>query len=120
MAGKPPKGSTCEKCGFLVGGYHCDCHRKPAQLSSVSKLVKKLRKHGYEIGRGWKFERCYPGHWMRAAGAWSWVIRWGRCRREIGSPDPVRVLLKAKKFHNGPYNEVYADDDVATMKERNR
>lgn len=105
---KPPRGSTCQKCGFLVGGYHCDCwKRKTPRQSSVERLVTKLRAAGYAIGKEWKFMRCYPGHWQRAAGAWVWLIRWRG--GEIGSSSPVKTLLRAERFRDGPWNEVYED-----------
>lgn len=106
---RPTASAYCPTCGYLVGGYHCSCRPKRVRKSSVERLVQKLRKYGYHIGDGWLFTRHRPGHWQRAAGAWAWSIRW-QPAGEIGSPDSVRRLLKAKGFCDGVYNEIYVDD----------
>ncbi len=80
----------------------------PRKATSVERLVAKLRAAGYSIPDDWKFQRFYPGHWQRSAGAWVWRLYWGGS--EIGSPESVRNCLKAKEFCDGPYNEVYPKD----------
>lgn len=60
-------------------------------------LVQLCRSHGFNIPfHGWKFERMYPGHWQRSAGAWSWRVTWEQGGfHECGSPDSVAACLKA-------------------------
>lgn len=86
--------------------------RKKRRKTSVERLVEKLRAHGYQVPKNYFFQRSYPGHWQRAAGAWVWSIHGtaGSPPYEIGSSDSVKVCLRAPGFTNGPYNEVYAKD----------
>jgi hypothetical protein len=74
-------------------------------MTSVEKFVVRLREYGYPIPKKYSFQRCRPGHWQRAAGAWSWSIHWknGHC----GSSDSVKRCLKSKTWHDGPWNEIY-------------
>jgi hypothetical protein len=86
---------------------HIDLRRKPPAMTSVQKLVAKLKAMGYKIPRGWKFQRFYPGHWQRSSGAWVWRIYWKY--GEIGSPESVKACLKAKAYCRGPYNEIFPE-----------
>lgn len=76
-------------------------------MTSIDKLVDKLRKHGIKIPNDYEFRRNYPGYWQRSSGAWSWTIHWHG--GEVGSSDPVKVILKSSAIHDGPYNEIFGD-----------
>ncbi len=51
------------------------------------------------------FERCYPGYWQRARGAWVWSATIDDTIAPIGSIYSATYLLKCKKvIHMG--NEI--------------
>ncbi len=62
--------------------------------TSVERLVELLRKEGYEVPEAYEFKRLNPGHWGRSSGAWSWMIT--AMGFEVGSPDSVGTILKAR------------------------
>ena len=67
------------------------------------KLVEKLRKLGDipASALNVRFERHYPGHWQRSAGAWVWEISWmgaSGVSDSVGSSHTARECLKAKSL----------------------
>lgn len=80
-----------------------------------SKTIQKLRTRlnrelDAGIPRRFHFNRLYPGHWQRSAGAWSWRITWnGKPAGEVGSTDPVKMCLDASSLSWGEYGTVYAE-----------
>lgn len=76
-------------------------------MTSVQRLVHRLRQEGWPIPDKYTFRRLYPGHWQRAAGAWSWTIFAGSL--DIGSPDNVARCLKSKTLHPADHGTIYAD-----------
>lgn len=55
------------------------------------------------------FERLYPGHWQRSAGAWLWSCRIAGTTIEIGSCSTAKSILAAKKI-DIIGDEVYCDN----------
>lgn len=74
----------------------------------VERLVDRLRQQGWKIPKKYKFVRCRPGHWQRAAGAYSWVLFWDLAH-SIGSPDSVAACVKAKKLVVSRHGDLYAE-----------
>jgi len=67
--------------------------KQAKRKTSVERLVEMIRRDmGIDIPDEWKFYRCRPGHWGRAAGAYSWCLKWNY--RSIGSPDSVANCLR--------------------------
>jgi len=46
---------------------------------------------------------------MRKEGSWLWTIKHYATHYELGSCDPVSVILKSDKIVDFPYNEIMAD-----------
>lgn len=65
-------------------------------MTSVAKLVEKLRANGIVIPADWRFMRVRPGRRQRARGAWSWNIVGTACN--IGSQYSVRECLRARRL----------------------
>jgi hypothetical protein len=82
--------------------------RRGRKLSSVERLVRVLRETGFEIPAKYVLTRHRPGPWQRSAGAWSWSISMVDPYFEVGSPDSVKALLKAKHLEQGLDGTVYA------------
>lgn len=79
----------------------------PKKLSE--RLMERLKRDGWNIPEGSTFQRLYPGHWQRSAGAWVWLIsRPGDI--DIGSIAPARVCLTAKRLENLGWGEIFPED----------
>jgi hypothetical protein len=59
------------------------------------KLTERIRQLGLDIPDDVDYRRLYPGHWQRAAGAWSWCAFNANGREIMGSPHPISELVKA-------------------------
>lgn len=91
---------------------------KRRRKSSVELLVDKLRAFGIGIPRKYIFRRCRPGHWQRAAGAFSWTISWKY--GTIGSPENVECCVRFP-IEWGPHGDtIYADVPNSYVKARRR
>jgi len=73
-------------------------------MTSVEKLVKRLREEGYSIPDGYIFRRTYAGHHQRSAGAWLWYI-WTPDGQEFGSCESVKECLEANTLSIGKYGD---------------
>jgi hypothetical protein len=75
-------------------------------MSKISdRLIARLRKEGWiSDSSSVKFERCYPGHWQRSAGAWVWMVEGPGV--QIGSSYTAKECLKAKELAPGVNGDV--------------
>jgi hypothetical protein len=70
-------------------------------MTKVERLRAKLVEQGFDLAPAGDFNRLYPGHWQRAAGAWSWFISgvrhpdYGSRMLDVGSQVSVTELLAA-------------------------
>lgn len=83
---------------------------------SEKLLIRIQNELDLKIPSGAKIISNHPGHWQRAAGAWSWEIHHSKgMYPAIGSQFTVTRLLKAKKLrksHEGLFGEdIYIDPE---------
>jgi hypothetical protein len=84
-------------------------------VSTFDRLARKLAEAGLEIPEGTVFQRLHPGHWQKAAGAWSWFAQAPDGRSVCGSQYPATELLKGLTV-NSP--DRYREMDGAVIEPR--